>query len=32
MDKVMVLVYYPNPYHVVAGLSISTQKYLTILR
>jgi hypothetical protein len=31
MDKIMVLVYYPNPEHDVAGLSKSTQKYLTIL-
>jgi hypothetical protein len=31
MDKIVVLVYYPNPYHDIAGLSKSTQKYLTIL-
>jgi hypothetical protein len=31
MDKIMVLVYYPNPDHDVAGLSDSTPKYLSIL-
>jgi hypothetical protein len=31
MDKIMVLVYYPNPDHDVVGLSKSTQKYLTIV-
>jgi hypothetical protein len=31
MDKVMVLVHYPNPDQDVVGLSKSTQKYLTIL-
>jgi hypothetical protein len=31
MDKIMVLVYYKNPDHNVAGLSNSTQRYLAIL-
>jgi hypothetical protein len=31
MDKIMVLVYYPNIDNDVAGLSNSTKKYLTIL-
>jgi hypothetical protein len=31
MDKILVLVYYANPDQYVAGLSNSTQKYLTIL-